>query len=164
MAHYEVQKQAEDRWLIDAVFRDRATAIEDARLLVARSRWHPAVRVLKVEEHKSGFIERIIYNKPARIPRRRTSTTRRRALRMWALPQPAEPIMENRRDTPARPSARPAPRRAPVSLLLAAALAGAVLILQSGLLNRARDPWLFDRPEAQQPNPVRNPWSGQVSH
>src|SRR5258708_7791880 len=63
MTHFEVHKFADDRWLLDAVYDDQGTAIDDARSLMARARALAAVRVLKVEEHDEGFVEWIVYTR-----------------------------------------------------------------------------------------------------
>lgn len=163
MAHYELQKFEENRWVIDAVFNDRATAIDDARALVSRSRGYSAVRVIKVEEQRAGtgFVESVIYNKSAKVPRRYRSrnSAARKTMRNWAqAPQDLAPASR-----PGAP-ARAASGYTPATLLLAALLVGSVLIVKSGVLSHPHDAWVFDRPEAQQPNPIRNPWSGEVSH
>ncbi|MGO8920495.1 MAG: hypothetical protein ACLQJR_31760, partial [Stellaceae bacterium] len=61
MPHFEVHTLAERRWLIDGIFFDKQTAIDDAKLLLGRTRALDAVRVLQVEEENSGFFEWTVY-------------------------------------------------------------------------------------------------------
>src|ERR1700730_13163184 len=69
MTHFEVHKFTDDRWLLDAVYDDQGTAVDDARSLMARSRALAAVRVLKVEEQDEGFVEFIVYTRdPTQAP------------------------------------------------------------------------------------------------
>lgn len=149
MAHYEVQRFSENRWLLDAVFHDRAAALESARLQVSRWRADPPLRVLKVEEHRTGFVETVIYN----TARRRCRVRRRRA---EPLVMPAATVQRSGR------AASVAARR-PAVLMLALLVLCGILILDGRQWWRPHEGWALDRPEAQLPNPIRNPWSGQVS-
>jgi hypothetical protein len=157
MTHFEVHKFTDDRWLLDAVYDDQGTAISDARGLMARARALAAVRVLKVEEHDEGFVEWIVYtrdpaqakaplNGPRFAPRvlplaRRAGRFRRARVlvgrRAWRSSSPA------------------------LALALAVALGGLLTIVFQKL--EPRDPWIFNRPEAQQPRAIANPWTGETS-
>src|SRR5579885_3011036 len=81
MTHFEVHRFADDRWVLDAVFDDRTAAIDDARTMLARARSHMAVRVLKVEERRSGFVEWVIYDRATGHAERGRTWRRASALR-----------------------------------------------------------------------------------
>lgn len=157
MPHFEVHTLADDRWLIDGIFFDKQTAIDDARLLLERTRLLDAVRVLQVEEVDSGFYEWTVYVALQPRPRRR----RRRP-----PPPAAAPVVPSpRAAAPARP---PAPARMPANGAPALLLLGVLALCGFLILfaHRPKQPewvWVFDRPEAWQPHALRNPWTGEVS-
>lgn len=158
MAHFEVHRLVDERWLLDAVFDDQAQAIEDARSLMARARSLAAVRVLKVEEQQSGFVEWIVYN-------RDSANERVRSQRL------APSLMPLRRRVPAfggqvggfarRPARRASFSSPALALTVLFALGGLLVLLAQRL--EPRGVWVFDRPEAQAPHALRNPWTGEVS-
>jgi hypothetical protein len=146
--YFEVHRLLRRRWRLDAIFADRQSAIEDAKRLMQAPRGLEAVRVLRVEERDQGFLEWTVY-----------LAGRPRAQRSW-------------RRYGSVVAARPAPRRqrarAGVSggsaLLLAGLVIGCALLFLSAPRPRPTDAvWVFDRPEAWQPHPLRNPWTGEVS-
>jgi hypothetical protein len=155
MTHFEVHKFTDDRWLLDAVYDDQGTAIGDARSLMARARSLAAVRVLKVEEHDEGFVEWIVYT---RDPTQAPLTASRFAPRVLPLGRRTgrfrrARVLVRRR---AWRSSSPA-----LALALAVALGGLLTIVFQKL--EPRDPWIFNRPEAQQPRAIANPWTGETS-
>lgn len=151
MPHFEVHTFARDRWLIDGIFSDKETAVDDAKLLLGRTRAFDAVRVLQVEEEAQGFQEWTVY--VAARPRRRR---RRRSAAASAVPAaPARPPAPAARAHP--PSAAPA-----LLLLIALSLAG-LLFVSAQPPSQPKWVWVFDRPEAWQTHALRNPWTGDVS-
>jgi hypothetical protein len=157
LPHYEVHTLAEDRWLIDSVFFDKGAAIEDAKLLLERSRAFDAVRVLQVEEQldANGFDEWTIY--AAARPRRRFGGGGR--LRVATAADAA---------TAPHPTAAPQPRtreqgRLPALLLVGSLALAGLLILFAHRPEQPKWVWVFDRPEAWQKHELRNPWTGAVS-
>jgi hypothetical protein len=152
MPHFEVHTYARDRWLIDGIFSDKETAVDDAKLLMGRTRAFDAVRVLQVEEEPQGFQEWTVY--VAARPRRRRRWRRAAAAPAASAPRPATPAPLTRTHPP---SAAPA-----LLLLIALTLAG-LLMLSSQRPSQPKWVWVFDRPEAWQTHELRNPWTGDVS-
>ncbi|HWI27080.1 MAG TPA: hypothetical protein VN668_08925 [Stellaceae bacterium] len=157
MPHFEVHTLAQDRWLIDGIFVDKETAIDDAKLLLGRSSSCDAVRVLHVEERQSSFFEWTIYAAARPRPnwRRRIGASARAAANREppaARPTRAQPRL------PGRP-----PSAAPALLLVAACVIVALSILAAPRPAQPKWVWVFDRPEAWQQHPLRNPWSGALS-
>lgn len=151
MPHFEVHTLARDRWLIDGIFSDKETAVDDAKLLMARTRAFDAVRVLQVEEEPQGFQESTVYV-AARQRRRRAAWA---AAPAAVAPRPAVPV---------RPAARAhAPSAAPALLLLTALTLAGLMILFAHRPTQPKWVWVFDRPEAWQTHALRNPWTGEVS-
>jgi hypothetical protein len=155
MTHFEVHKFTDDRWLLDAVYDDQGTAVSDARNLMARARALAAVRVLKVEEQDEGFVEWIVYTRdPTQAPiygprfAPRAMPLGRRSGRFRG----ARGLVHGR----AWRSSSPA-----LALALAVALGGLLVVVFQKL--EPRDPWIFNRPEAQQPRTIANPWTGETS-
>jgi len=151
MPHFEVHTYARDRWLIDGIFSDKETAVDDAKLLLGRTRAFDAVRVLQVEEEPQGFQEWTIY--VAARPRRRR---RRRSAAASAVPAASA-----RRPAPVA-RAHP-PSAAPALLLLFALTLAGLLFVSAQPLSQPKWVWVFDRPEAWQTHELRNPWTGDVS-
>jgi hypothetical protein len=153
LLHFEVHTLAEDRWLIDGVFSEKETAIEDAKLLLAHQRALDAVRVLRVEEKREGFIEATIYigARPRRRRRKNRSAT------LWYLSRAVAPMAPRpapRSFAPARPrSAAPA-----LLLLTVLSLAGFSVLFAHHSTER-NWVWVFDRPEAQQQHDLHSPWT-----
>jgi hypothetical protein len=94
LLHFEVHTLAEDRWLIDGIFSEKETAIEDAKLLLEHQHAIDAVRVLRVEEKREGFVEATVYI--GARPRRRRR--KKRGATLWHVspvvappPRPANP-------------------------------------------------------------------------
>lgn len=163
MTHFEVHRFADDRWVLDAVFDDRAAALDDARIMLARARSHLAVRVLKVEERRSGFVEWVIYDRETGHADDRHAWRRAAALRaarrLSALPRS---IIFRARDFAGGrgTSGHPFP-----ALLTALLVLAGILIMFAHLPRQPHDStWVFDRPEAQLPHAVRNPLTGEYSH
>jgi hypothetical protein len=159
LPHFEVHTLADDRWLIDSVFFDKGAAIEDAKLLLERSRAFDAVRVLQVEEARNGFgfDEWTIY---AAAQQRRRFRRRRPAAN---LPKAPDAGLTPRPAAASRPRARDLGRLPALLLVASLALAG-LLILFAHRPSQPKWVWVFDRPEAWQTHELRNPWSGAVSH
>ena len=61
MLSFEVRRYTGSRWLLDAVFDDKALAVAEAKALMARNRALAAVRVMAVTEDEDGFREWTIY-------------------------------------------------------------------------------------------------------
>jgi len=165
MPFYEVHTLAQNRWLIDGLFFDKETAIEDAKLMLSRTQTFEAVRVLQVEERDSGFYEWTIFLATRPRPRRRLDgepEAEAAALLPLAAaePPPARPApafaSRPRAPVHAEPSAAPA-------LLVALLALFGFLILFSHRPKQPEPVWLFDRPEAWQPHDLRNPWTGEGS-
>jgi hypothetical protein len=155
MTHFEVHRLTDDRWLLDAVYDDRAAAMADARSLMARARTLAAVRVLKVEEHDAGFVEWTVYTRdPAQPP-----------LYAQRVEQPVLSLgrragrFRRARGLVRRRAWRSASAALPLALLFA--LAGVLIVVFQWL--EPRELWLFDRPEARQPHALTNPWTGETS-
>ena len=159
MAHYEVHRLIDNRWLLDAVFDDRAKAIEDAKNIIARARTLLAVRVLRVEEHSSGFSEWVIYNETTAEEVEATAARRRRRHVSERLRSFPGSVAAAARSLSSTPAARPSPWL----LLVVLALAGMLLVF-SHHPEPGAGTWVFDRPEAKLPHEVRNPLTGAVSH
>jgi hypothetical protein len=155
MTHFEVHRFTDDRWLLDAVYDDQGTAIDDARSLMARSRALAAVRVLKVEEQDEGFVEFIVYTRdPTQAPQHGP----RFAARVTTLGRRGSPFHRARGLARRRALRSSSPA---LALALAVALGGLLVVLFHQL--EPTDPWLFDRLEAHQPRAIANPWTGQIS-
>ena len=74
LCHYfEVHRLWQNRWRSMASSSTSRPAIEDAKLLLARTHAFDAVRVLQVEEAESGFFEWAVYigTRPQEHHRRR---------------------------------------------------------------------------------------------
>jgi hypothetical protein len=155
MTHYEVHRLENDRWLLDAVFDDQRTAIDDARSQMAGARALAAVRVLRVEEHKENFVEWIVYDRDSAVPR---ATSQRFA----PLPRDREPRLLRRRlhagSAPIFAAREPTAIWALMTLLL---LSGILVALAQWL--EPKDVWLFDREEARAAHTLHNPWTGEAS-
>ena len=155
MTHYEVHRLDDDRWLLDAVFDDQRSAIDDARSQIAGARALTAVRVLKVEEHAENFVEWIVYDRDRTAPR---PTTQRFA----PLPRDREPRIMRRRlhavSAPTFAAREPSALWALMTLFL---LSGLLVMLAQWL--EPKDVWLFNRGEAWTAHSVRNPWTGEAS-
>jgi hypothetical protein len=156
LPHFEVHTLADDRWLIDSVFFDKTAAIDDAKLLIERSRAFDAVRVLQVEEAQTGFNEWTVF--AASRPRRRFGGQSRPA----DAPKTgaAEPVPQAAMAP--RPRAR-APSSLPALLLVSSLALAGILVLFAHRPEQPKWVWVFDRPEAWQHHELRNPWSGEVS-
>ncbi len=158
MMHYEVHRLIDNRWLLDAVFDDRAKAIEDAKNVVAQARAPLSVRVLRVEEQNSGFAEWVVFNETTAEDIEDTAVRRRRrrvAERLRSFPGS---VAAAARSLSSTPEARPSP------WVLVGVLALAAALLVFGHRSEpGNGTWVFDRPEAKLPHEVRNPWSGSVS-
>jgi hypothetical protein len=153
LLHFEVHTLAEDRWLIDGIFSEKETAIEDAKLLLAHQQALDAVRVLRVEEKREGFIEATVYigARPRRRRRKKRSAT------LWYLSRAVAPPTP--RPVP-RPPAPVRPRSAAPALLLLTifSLAGFSMLLAHHSAER-NWVWVFDRPEAQQQHELHSTWT-----
>jgi len=156
MPHFEVHTLADDRWLIDGIFFDKATAIDEAKQLLSQTRALDAVRVLQVEEEENEFYEWTVYlatqPRPLRHRRKRGAVSR---------PEPASEAAPPAAVLAPRPRARARSQSAAPALLVGVlALCGLFILFA----HRPKQPeWLFDRPEAWQPHTVSNPWTGEVS-
>lgn len=155
MPHFEVHTLADDRWLIDSVFFDKTAAIDDAKLLIERSRAFDAVRVLQVEEADTGFNEWTVFaaSRPGRGFARQSRPAETPKAAADAAPAAATAPRRRRR----------APTSLPALLLLSSLAVAGTLVL---FAHRPAQPtwvWVFDRPEAWQHHDLRNPWSGEVS-
>lgn len=161
--HFEVHTLAEDRWLIDGIFFDRQTAIEDAKLLLGRTQALDAVRVLQVEEEKTGFVESTVYvaTRPNEPRRSELAADAPAADYPSPRPVPAPRDAAPRDAAPRRRQSRKASSHAPVlALLTVLALCG----LMIHVANRERQQnwvWVFDRPEAWKAHPLHSPWPGE---
>lgn len=157
--HFEVHTLAQDRWLIDGIFFDKQTAIDDAKMLLGRTQALDAVRVLQVEEEKSGFYEWTVYAAARPVPQHRSHA--------GALPDPFSlpttlPPQRAAAATARRPRARKTSRHAPVLALLTVLVLCGLMI---HVVNRERQSnwvWVFDRPEAWQSHPVHSSWTGEA--
>jgi hypothetical protein len=157
MAHYEVHRLVDDRWLLDAVFVEKLSAIEEAKSAMARARALVAVRVLRVEEQAGGFVEWVVYyNSTADEIETVATRRRRRRLSQRLRSVPRSVIARARRL--AEPSGRP-----PAWLVLGLLVLATTLILSTHRPPSPRKTWIFDRPEAQLPHTVRNPLTGESS-
>jgi hypothetical protein len=158
MPHFEVHTLAQNRWLIDGIFFDKQTAIDDAKLLLGRTQVLDAVRVLQVEEEKSGFFEWTVYVATRPHEQRRSEPEAAEAPPAALLPPAASPLP--RATASPRRRGRKASNRAQVlALVTVLALCGLML----HVANRERQPnwvWVFDRPEAWHPHELRSPWTG----
>lgn len=159
MTHYEVHRLIDNRWLLDAVFDDRAKAIEDAKNVIARARTLVSVRVLRVEEESAGFSEWVVYNETTAEGVEATATRRRRRHVSERLRSFPGSVAAAARSLSSTSAARPSPW----VFVAVLALAG-VLFFVSHRSEPAGSNWVFDRPEAKLPHEVRNPLTGAVSH
>ena len=159
MTFYELQRLVDDRWLLEAVFPERAEAIEETRRRVAQARQMLALRVLRVEEQGNVFAESLIYQQST-VEAAEMAAARRRhrrfARRLRTLPR----VMVAR----ARHLAEASTGRPPLWLMAGLVAASAALILFAQRPPHSQSEWVFDRPEAQLPHSVRNPLTGAVSH
>lgn len=154
MLHFEVHTLAEDRWLIDGIFSEKETAIEDAKLLLEHQQALDAVRVLRVEEKREGFVEATVYI--GARPRRRRR--KKRGATLWHL-SPVVAALPPPRPVP-RPPAPVRPRSAAPALLLLTvfSLAGFSVLVAHHSAER-NWVWVFDRPEARQQHELHSPWT-----
>lgn len=58
---FELHKQTRGRWQLDAIFDDKALALEEAKAFLARAREQVAVRVMAVEPRDTEFLEIIVF-------------------------------------------------------------------------------------------------------
>lgn len=156
MLHFEVHTLAQDRWLIDGIFSDKETAVDDAKLLMTRTRAFDAVRVLQVEERPQGFQESTVY--VAARPRPRRLREAGAAPRPAAPPASVMPLPA----APARANAHP-PSAAPALLLLTVLTLAGLMILFAHRPAQPQWVWVFDRPEAWQAHELHSPWTGEAS-
>jgi hypothetical protein len=159
MTFYELQRLVDDRWLLEAVFPERAEAIEETRRRIAQARQMLALRVLKVEEQGNGFAEWLIYQQStADLAEIAAARRRHRRIvrRLRVLPRSVIAT--------ARGLAEASTGRPPLWLVAGLVAASAALILFAQRPPQSRSEWVFDRPEAQMPHTVRNPLTGAVSH
>ena len=153
MTHYEVHRLEDDRWLLDAVFDDQRTAIDDARSQMSGPRALAAVRVLRVEERAQDFVEWIVYDRDgAAAP----LTTRRFA----PLPRGRE-LMRRHLHSVSAPTFVAREPSALWALLTLFFLSGLLVVLAQWL--EPKDVWIFDREEARTAHTVHNPWTGEAS-
>ena len=61
MTSYEIRKYVDGRWLLDSVFDDKAAAVDEAKMLMERSRSVPAIRVVAVMDDTDGFREWTVF-------------------------------------------------------------------------------------------------------
>jgi hypothetical protein len=61
MLTFEIRKYVGGRWVLDAVFDDKTTAVEEAQSLIERSNALPAVRVVAVSDGADGFREWTVF-------------------------------------------------------------------------------------------------------
>ena len=158
MTFYELQRLVDDRWLLEAVFPERAEAIEETRRRIANTRHVLALRVLRVEEQGNVFAESLIYQQSTAEAAEMAAARRRRRLvrRLRTLPRL---VVATARDL--AEVSRPRP---PLWLLAGLVAASAAFILFAHRPSQTQGDWVFDRPEAQLPHSVRNPLTGAVSH
>ncbi len=158
MTFYELQRLVDDRWLLEAVFPERAEAIDETRRRIAQARHILALRVLRVEEQGNVFAESLIYQQSTAeatevaVARKRH---RRIVRRLRVLPRS---VMATARGLAEASTGRP-----PLWLVAGLVAASAALILFAQRPPHSRSEWVFDRPEAQMPHAVRNPLTGAVS-
>ena len=173
MAMFEVHRLAENRWLLQAVFEDAAAAIEDAKTTVARAQTPVTVRVLAVQPRHHRFAEWLIF---------RESTADQSVAEAVAdaAEEHSEPLPVLQRAEAPRPPLPPSPRRLPPAarrmpsppplgrphliVLIAVLTLGSALGLLAHYGPSSHSVWLFDRPEAMEGHPIRNPLSGEISH
>jgi hypothetical protein len=159
MIFFELQRFVDDRWLLEAVFPERAEAIDETRRRIAHARHMLALRVLRVEEQGNVFAESLIYQQST-VEAAEMAAARRRhrriVRRLRTLPRV---VVARARDLAAASSGRP-----PLWLLAGLVAASAALILFGQRPPHSQSEWVFDRPEAQLPHSVRNPLTGAVSH
>jgi hypothetical protein len=159
MVFFELQRHVDDRWLLEAVFPEKAEAIDELRRRMAHTRHMLAMRVLRVEEQGNVFAESLIYQQSTAEGAEMAAARRRRrriARRLRRLPR----LVVAR----ARELAEASRPRPPIWLLAGLVAVSAALILFGHRLPQTKSEWVFDRPEAQLPHSVRNPLTGAVSH
>ena len=158
MIFFELQRLIDDRWLLEAVFPEKAEAIDEVRRRIGHARSMLALRVLRVEEQSNVFAESLIYQlSTAEAAEMAAARKRRRRLvrRLRTLPRV---VVARARDL------AEASRPRPPLWLVAGLVAVAALILFTHRPPQTQREWVFDRPEAQMPHSVRNPLTGAVSH
>lgn len=165
MPHYEVHTLAQDRWLIDGVFFDKTTAIDDAKILLGRTRALDAVRVLQVEERRNGFFEWTVYAaaRPRPSPHRRAAPDAPAAAAQPSAVAPLRMIAPQRAVTRAAASSSYGSGRGPALLFVSMLALFGLMVLFAHRPHQPKWVWVFDRPEAWQRHDIVNPWSGEVS-
>src|SRR5579885_2927444 len=180
MITFEVHRLVGERWVLDAVYDDQATATAEAKNLLASARKPMAVRVLACKEETSGpeevyFIECAVHREKIAeqievnyAVERPASAEKPAAIKPRPRdPRPPEPARE---PPPRRPTLtvtlpvmpRPVPVVRPrVGILVLVLMLGAFLGILAHRASLSRSGWIFDSPEAQQPHAVRNPLTGE---
>lgn len=142
---FELHVFRRGQWVVEAVHDDRPSAVKEAKSRLERARGLVAVRVVAVDSRNGAFHESVVFYGSSAL---KPSPAERRPEPRIGMPQPAGMPL-------AATAGWPVSR---VVLLLLLILITATI----GVLNRRNavaQPWVFDRPEAQQrPHAVSIPW------
>ena len=151
---FELHKQTRGRWQLDAIFDDKALALEEAKAFLARAREQVAVRVMAVEPRDSEFLEIIVF--------RGASNDRAKGA-----------VEKDRKITTNIEVVRHGVRRGERSFSLAGAWRSPYLKMATALLalalvfaflnyrNTQHSTYAFDLPDAQKSHSVRTPWGNE---
>lgn len=150
---FELHKQTRGRWQLDAIFDDKALALEEAKAFLARAREQAAVRVMAVEPRDSEFLEIIVFrgannDRKNAVDKERKITTNTEVVRHGV-----------RRGEGGFSLA--GVWRSPYVKMAAALLALSLVFAFLNYRNTQHSTYAFDLPDAQKAHTVRTPWDNQ---
>jgi len=153
--NFELHKQQRGRWKLDAIFDDKGLALEEAKAFLARAREPVAVRVMAVEPRENEFLEFIVF--------RGANTDRSKGAgnKESKITTSSEVVAHGVRRAEGKGFSLARLWRSPYAKLGAALFALLLVFAFLNYRNAQRDPWAFDRPEAQKSHVVRTPWADQ---
>ena len=152
---FEFYKQIRGRWQLDAIFDDKALALEEAKLFLARAHEYVAVRVMAVEPRDDEFLESIVFRGVSGERGKAAAAGKAKITTNTDVVQHGVRRGEGSR----RPFSVKAMVRSPYAKVGAVLL---LLVVAFGVLNHYNEqshPDPFGKQEAQKPHAVRSPWA-----
>jgi len=151
---FELHKQTRGRWQLDAIFDDKALALEEAKAFLARAREQVAVRVMAVEPRDNEFLEIIVF-RGANNDRSKSAADKERK-----ITTNTEVVRHGVRRGEGGFSLAGL-WRSPYLKMAAALLALSLIFAFLNYRNTQSNPDPFDQPDAQKSHTVRTPWGDQ---